>query len=311
MKRKILSVFMVLVLAIGCVFSLTACGNANEKYNEFVNAAAKDYYSTHRDYKNFDDISVEFTANAEETYESEAEGKFDSEKSETTTKVAIKKVAEEYVVMVEVDATVTEVEWELKEGSETEYEEVTTTTVTTTKTVTGSKLENQIATFYAIQETSMKVNDEEPIEAKIYNMTTEEAYERALESAMRSVNNGMKMFFYSGTKSALNDLADQGAEIELKVKKEEATLKAVVNDFEISGQYAEGSQESTVEFAANKPSKYTMSMSMADTFGNVEAMDMSLAVSYSAEVPTIDGFDGYVIGFINWNYLVPSLGMGY
>ena len=141
--------------------------------------------------------------------------------------------------------------------------------------------------------------------------TAEEAYESALESAMRKVNSGMASFFMYGTKSKLNDLADQGAEIEIKVKKEEATFKATNSDYEISSQYVDGVSEMTVEFAANKASKYTMSMSMADTFGNVEAMDMSMTVSYSAEVPTIDSFDGYVIGFINWNYLVPSLGMGY
>lgn len=307
MKRKLLSVFMVLVLAIGCVFSLTACGNANEKYNEFVKTAAKDYYETHVDYKNFEDITIEYSATANEEEESEAEGKVDSEKSVVTATVSIQKVGEEYAILSEMTSTVDEAYWVLKEDSTTEYEEIKVTTVMSTKTIMFSKLENQIAKFYAVQESSMKVNDEEAVETKMYRELDESIYVSAIERAMDEVNDAMAVFYQTGTKQALNSLEEQGAEIELKVKKEDATLKAIVSDFEVMGEYIEGANEVEAEFVAGKASKYMMSITMTG-ISESNSMVQDYAVSYSADVPSVDLAD-YVIGYVDINNLVPFGGM--
>lgn len=312
MKRKILSVFMVLVLALGCVFSLTACGNANEKYNEFVKAAAKDYYESHVDYKNFDDITLEYSLEQEMTEESDdAEGKFDSSEIEMTAKVAIQKSGEEYLLLVEENSTQTNTSWVLKEGSETEYEEKTMVIVTTVKTVMGSKLENQIASFFATQETVTKYDGETVNERKDYRIVTEDVYVDTIEEAMRDISSTLNDIYETGVKGALTKYEDKGAEIELKVKKEDATLKIVANDFGVSSWdgYIEGGYEMTYNFVGGKADSVASTSNSTHATGSMSAT-ANLSVSYSADVPVIENFDGYSAGFVSFDDLVPEMYIG-
>lgn len=309
MKRKILSVFMVLVLAIGCIFSLTACGNANEDYQELVKAAAKDYYAKHDDYKNFDDITIEYTGSTSESRESAAEGKMDSEKTEASQKVAVKKVGSEYVLVSESNAKIDETVWQLKEDSETEYEEVKSTTVSSRKVVFGTKTENSVTIYFAVQETSVKVDDEEAIEAKTYMLfISKEAYVASVESVMREISGVMNSFYRTGNKSALIELELEGAEVELEVKKEDATLKASISDYSVSSYsgYTDSTMEETITFVGGKASALSMSMNMTGAkMSNVMAQGATIA--YSADVPTISSFDGYTLGSVGLNGLVPDL----
>lgn len=310
MKRKILSVFMVLVLAIGCIFSLTACGNANEDYQGLVKAAAKDYYAKHDDYKNFDDITIEYTGSTNESRESEAEGKMDSEKNVASQKVAVKKVNGEYVLVSESNATIDKTAWKLKEGSETEYEEVKTTTVTSRKVVFGTKTENSVTTYFAVEEASIKVGDEDAIETKTYMLfINKDAYVDSVENVMRDISDVMNSFYRTGNKSALTELEFEGAEVELEVKKEDATLKASFNDYNVSSYsgYTESTMEETFTFVGGKASALSMSMNMTGAKAT-NAMVQGVTVAYSADVPTISSLDGYTFVLsIGLNSLVPDL----
>lgn len=313
MKRKLLSVFMVLVLAIGCVFSLTACGNANEKYNEFVKTAAKDYYETHVDYKNFEDITIEYSAEFEVSEPNEdAEGKFDTMKTEMIAKVAIQKVGEEYALLSESNSTQTMTSWVLKEGSTTEYEEKTNTSVTTVKTVMGSKLENQIASFFATQEVLVKMGDVVANERKDYRMLTEDQYVSAIEDAMEDISGILNDVFETGTKTYLAEVENEGYEMELKVKKEDATLKIFNEDFGVSSYdgYIEGGSEITYEFVGGAIDNVAISMNSTASIGGTMSQTANASFAYSADVPVISSFDGYTMGMVSFDNLVPDMYLG-
>lgn len=264
MKRKILSALLVVALALGCIFSLTACKMADVDYTKAVSEIAKTYYAEHKDYKTFADTTIAIsTTTSDQYYSSIVDGAIDKEDLTGTGKYSFKRAGEALLVYADVSANVVEtVNYNDYTTGEPVAKVKTVSTVSTMKIETFTSVEGENTYYYIAAVMTSKVDDSidatdgETITEKIYARYVDvEDYEDIIEDLINDANSIVSYAFTTSMPYYLNTNRDTGAEIEIDKKGEDIKYVLTYNGINTGSKLYETTQNLTVDFVGNKVSK--------------------------------------------------------